>query len=507
MARVLMSLLAICCFGSAGAFGAPIGARGAAARSVRPHLGAAPAGALARRPEPATAVSMSAMSVLSSLRGGAGVVEGLRSGTLTVGSLYNGSFGVLACLCLVVQVLIRAGSTPESRASSALAPAERSLRNRFLAVFWLYKMADWLQGPYFYDVYASKLIGGLPVSADGVAKLFLAGFGTTMLVGPFVGSLVDSLGRKKASLAFALAYTLGALSTATGSLPLLYAGRFCGGVGTSLLFSAPEAWLISESKARGFGGNLLSQTFGLAYLGDSVVAMVAGQLAGGAAAARGPVAPFVLSTAFLAAGAALVAMTWQENYGRSADDARAPAGGAGAAKAGGAADSAATASGGGELLGRVGAAWRAILADRRVMLLGAMQASFEGAMYTFVLVWPPALKAAVAAAVPAAAASGVPFGAVFSCFMACCMLGSSAFAAASKRGVAVEKIAVAMLAVGATSMGLATAAVARSALLSVSLAFFAFEACVGARCARRTLWGGLRWDRMGWDRVGSDWIG
>ncbi|KAJ1621683.1 hypothetical protein T492DRAFT_1149509 [Pavlovales sp. CCMP2436] len=164
-------------------------------------------------------------------------------------------------------------------------------------------------------------------------------------------------------------------------------------------------------------------------------------------------------------GAALVAFTWKENYGSTQ-----------------ASDAAVTATEakpveGPKLLDRVGAAWKAMVADRRIMLVGAVQAAFEGAMYTFVLVWPPALKTAVAAC--AASGSSVPFGAVFSCFMACCMLGSSAFGLAMKAGMSAEAIAVSMLAVGATAMSLATLAASKSALLSLSLAFFAFEACVG----------------------------
>lgn len=57
----------------------------------------------------------------------------------------------------------------------------KSLQARFLVVFWLLRMADWLQGPYFYEVYSSKVINGLPVSLDLVSKLFLIGFATTGL--------------------------------------------------------------------------------------------------------------------------------------------------------------------------------------------------------------------------------------------------------------------------------------------------------------------------------------
>lgn len=49
-----------------------------------------------------------------------------------------------------------------------------------------------------------------------------------------------------------------------------------GGLGTSLLFSAPETWLVSEHNKQGFDGKYLGQTFGLAYFGDAIVAILAG---------------------------------------------------------------------------------------------------------------------------------------------------------------------------------------------------------------------------------------
>ena len=226
--------------------------------------------------------------------------------------------------------------------------AVRGLQWRFLLVFWLFKMADWLQGPYFYEVYASKIINGVAVSSAGVARLFLTGFGSTALFGAVVGGLVDGLGRKKGSLAFALMYSLSALSTKCGTLGWLFAGRVAGGIGTSLLFSAPEAWLVSEhqkvrrarerahahtahapshrrslflslslSWQNKFEDKYLGQTFGLAYLGDSIVAILAGQLAGLVAAGSGPTAPFELSVLFLIAGAVLVTFAWKENFGGS----------------------------------------------------------------------------------------------------------------------------------------------------------------------------------------------
>jgi MFS transporter, MFS domain-containing protein family, molybdate-anion transporter len=185
----------------------------------------------------------------------------------TPDAIFNMLFGGLASLCAIIVLLTR-----ERRTGDAVAevkpPAVAKLQRQFLIVFWLYKMADWLQGPYFYEVYASKVINGVQVTTQGVAQLFLIGFASTGLFGAIVGGLVDSFGRKRGSLFFSLMYTLSALSTKCAQLPLLFAGRFAGGVGTSLLFSAPEAWLVSEHQGKKFDGKYLGQTFGLAYFGD-----------------------------------------------------------------------------------------------------------------------------------------------------------------------------------------------------------------------------------------------
>ena len=94
-------------------------------------------------------------------------------------------------------------------------------------------------------------------------------------------------------------------------------------------------------------------------------------------------------------------------------------------------------------------------------------------MYIFVLQWPPAVKAALGAGV------SVPFGKLFSCFMVCCMLGSTTFAYLS-RTVAAEDVMSGMLLVATTAMAAATTlGVPTGAIVPLIASFFAFEACVG----------------------------
>lgn len=270
-----------------------------------------------------------------------------------------------------------------------------------------------------------------------------------------MGRFVDNVGRRAGSLLYTLLYSLGALSTRSSSLPTLLAGRLAGGLGTSLLFSAPEAWLVAEHTKINGTSAALSQTFGWAYAGDSIAAISAGQLASMAATRAGPSAPFTVSVGILASAAVLMMLTWRENTGNAHPlDSKKPS---------------------------IAEALTILLQDKRMLLLGAVQALFEGAMYIFVLQWPPAMKAVIRGAWLAgdADAIAVPYGTIFSCFMAACLLGSSAFSTMSKRNmISVEAMAALMLIVSAASMTMSTV-VGLQSLPVLITSFLLFEACVG----------------------------
>ena len=125
------------------------------------------------------------------LRGGALVTPTIASLTATPATTFNAVFVALCTVAALSRISsIAALLKPKSDAAgtpSAESLAARALQLRFLPVFWLLRMADWLQGPYFYEVYASKVFNGVPASLSLVSKLFLTGFGATALFGPAVG--------------------------------------------------------------------------------------------------------------------------------------------------------------------------------------------------------------------------------------------------------------------------------------------------------------------------------
>ena len=212
---------------------------------------------------------------LSIPRGGGGALSSfaatttskLSALTSTPTGTFNLALSVLAASTAILKLSAKNGNRTDGSddKSTEKDPKVKSLQLRFLAVFWLLRTADWLQGPYFYQVYASKSFGGGSASASAmtwVSRLFLTGFASTAIFGPLVGRLIDSNGRKAGTLAFSVLYALGATSTKSNVLGVLLLGRVLGGIGTSLLFSAPEAWLVGEAGKEGVEGSL-GETFGL----------------------------------------------------------------------------------------------------------------------------------------------------------------------------------------------------------------------------------------------------
>ena len=197
---------------------------------VRPPLVRASVAPL--RASPSIKASAAALKPLTVLRGGGlAAPEGFAALAATPASTFNAVFIALCAVAVASRLgsLVKmATSKGSGEAPTAQGLAARALQMRFLPVFWLLRMADWLQGPYFYEVYASKVFNGAPASLSLVSKLFLTGFGATALFGPAVGRLTDQSGRKLGTLAFAAFYTVGALTTRSPLLWVLLLGRLAG---------------------------------------------------------------------------------------------------------------------------------------------------------------------------------------------------------------------------------------------------------------------------------------
>ena len=340
------------------------------------------------------------------------------------------AFGVTSALTfgLVAATWTRAKGPPASKACKAL-------RKKYLVVYLLAFFADWLQGPYVYALYASY-----GFSEARIAFLFIAGFGSSAVIGTFAGGLADRVGRRACAVAYCAVYVACCACKHSNAYGACLAGRLLGGVATSLLFSSFEAWCVSAHAKAGEAA-ALPDLFAAAQFGNGLAAIIAGQLAqaavdrgapltrAGALYYGGDIWPFDLSAlALVACGVACVS-TWDENYGDRERPRR----------------------------------WRRAVGDAlegRALLCGAASSTFESAMYIFVFLWTPAL----------AGADEPPEGLIFSTFMVCVMGGSCLAKGGGARRFAANSAAAAL------SLGAAAALDDRRWKL---LAFLVFEVCVG----------------------------
>ena len=107
--------------------------------------------------------------------------------------------------------------------------------------------ADWLQGPYFYELYVSY-----GFSQSDIAELFVCGFAASMVVGTMIGGLADKIGRKAVCLLYSISYISACFTKLVPEYWTSMFGRFLSGISTSLLFSVFESWMVCEHYKQGF---------------------------------------------------------------------------------------------------------------------------------------------------------------------------------------------------------------------------------------------------------------
>ncbi|KAL7467633.1 hypothetical protein ACHAXS_007874 [Conticribra weissflogii] len=249
------------------------------------------------------------------------------------------------------------------------------LYQTYLPAYLLAASADWLQGPYKYALYSSY-----GYTQRDIAHLFVAGYGSGMILGSVVGGLADRCGRKKMCLVYCASYSFSVVMKHCRCFWVLLLGRVGGGVATSLLFSVFESWLIRAHGERGLlagmksgsgsgvpsgpasergddgegederlegqsskeGEKWLATSFSVATYGSSVVAIGSGIVANIVVERTGTMRPVPIGhrilpfteggqplfyfggyiSAFdaclvpLALCAAIIAVLWEENYGQ-----------------------------------------------------------------------------------------------------------------------------------------------------------------------------------------------
>ena len=363
---------------------------------------------------------------------------------------YWGSFIACAVLCIGLQLSSRtSGRTPKTMGSSASNTKFQSFQTNYLIIFMLAMFSDWLQGPYVYELYVSY-----GFTQSEIAELFVCGFGSSMIVGTLVGGLADKIGRKSMCIMYSICYIAACFTKMVPEYWTLMLGRFLSGVSTSLLFSVFESWMVCEHNRQGFDGIQLGDTFAYATFGNGFVAVIAGLVANKAADSYGFVAPFIVAILPLFVVSLLIYFSWSENYGDQQLN----------------------------VSSSLSKGFSFIANDSRIAALGMGQSCFEGAMYTFVFMWTPALKTVQESAAEISGSvleesTSQYLGLIFAVFMVCVMIGSSLFKHFSSKKENLYKIPLVMHFVAFISTGLTALFIDNKTI--VYAMFLIFETAVG----------------------------
>lgn len=355
---------------------------------------------------------------------------------------FSALLGVL-CIAFVIAFATNGVKSLRSSDGGAATPAFKAFQRQFLMIYLIMMAADWLQGPYVYRLYSYY---GFSRHDNGV--LFIVGFGSSLVFGTWSGPLADKYGRKLSCILYGITYILSCLTKFVNDYNVLLVGRLLGGFATSILWSAFESWMVSEHMSRGFDPSLIGNTFSLMITLNGIVAIASGFVAEYSVSYFGdhPVAPFGVSCVFLAVGTLLIMMQWPENYGERA----------------------------GDMVQKLKESYRIVREDRSIFLVGFQQAVFEGAMYTFVFMWSPALEPSAADA--SNGAPTIPYGIIFACFMIACSLGSTIFGLTDTSSQLMPALMRNVFMFASASMAVPILVESRAVRMC---SFVLFEACVG----------------------------
>lgn len=256
----------------------------------------------------------------------------------------------------------------------------------YFAAYSLAVFADWLQGPYLYKLYSYY-----GYQEPQIAVLYVFGFASTVLLGTWTPIAADQFGRKKLCLVFTVLYSMACFLKLSRSYGILIISRILGGIATSVLFSAFEAWYIHEHvETHDFPKEWIPVTFAKASLWNGILAIAAGFVSNVFSEYfdLGPLAPYMLAVPFLIAAGLIVLTHWSEN--RSINKVK--------------------------FKKICNEGFKLIVSKEEIFMLGAIEALFEGVIYIMIFLWTPVLT-------PGNPALGI----VFSAFMTSILVGQGIF--------------------------------------------------------------------------------
>ena len=246
----------------------------------------------------------------------------------------------------------------DEKAKVALKKEFDGFRRKYILVYLVIMLADWMQGTHMYTLYLSYNVN--------VSALFLTGFLSGAIFAPFLGSLVDKFGRKNSCIVYCVLEIIINTLEHSHDFGILLFGRVLGGISTNLLFSAFESWMTTEHRKKGFPEEWMSKTYSDQSIGNGAMAILAGIVSQVLEDKFGHIGPFQGAIALTVVALVLV-LPWEENYGEKDSDKDH------------------------SVYHQFMEGWRATLTNSQIWRIGMTQALSEGGMYTFVFMWVPTL--------------------------------------------------------------------------------------------------------------------
>ncbi|KAK6836611.1 hypothetical protein PG987_007106 [Apiospora arundinis] len=290
----------------------------------------------------------------------------------------------------------------------------------FLRVYLLVMGSEWLQGPYLYTLLKDEK----KYPDRTVALLYMAAYISAAISAPLTGYFADRIGRRTACLAYCAIHSLASLSVLSSLLEVILVGRVIAGVGTTLLWSVFESWMVAEYNARGLGRENssrsrlpLSAMYGVMTTYNCITAILAGLVAHCVVLALGSKTHlFILALILDATAALIILQTWTENRGAgnkrsqqqdNDDESVQP------------------------VIDSLEDRLMDSLKNVRVWVLSLVSCCFEGTIFLFMYYWPGALQDAHDHSNSSSPGTPpdhqLPFGVIFASFMAIMVLGALLF--------------------------------------------------------------------------------
>ena len=222
---------------------------------------------------------------------------------------------------IIVLVWVTLYDYARAKNTNLVTPTEektlREFQLLYLPPFLLATFADWIQGPYQYKIYTQY-----GFDEQQIGRLYICGFGSSLLLGTAIAASADTYGRKANCLCYCVVYSLSCLTKNSSDYHILMVGRVLGGIATSILFATFEAWCVTAYRAdlacSVIGARGLDTVFVNAVLLNGLVAILSSLFGEVVVQMNGNnlVAVFNCVPVLLLGCALLMSFSWGENYGQ-----------------------------------------------------------------------------------------------------------------------------------------------------------------------------------------------